>query len=383
MSTVIYILDSLGLSGKTKLVAHLASHVDRKRFQPLVATLSPPDGILAAELRSHGVPVVHVPCDPGLRPSVVGRFVNLFRKTRADVVHCFNPRQMLYGGLAAATLSRPAIGTLSAFACIPGDREYPFLYQQFHTRSGRNRLRNRMVAHLMKRIATVSRAAGETFCKTNAIPQHKLRVIGYGVDIDKIQRVSPEQIRRVRTEVGAGESELLVGSVGRLVGQKDYPTQLRAFAMIAQRYPVRMVIAGGGPLDGELKALSHELGISDRLFWLGERTDIPVVLRALDAFVIASQFEPYGVSVLEAMAAGLPIISTDVNELPTILDHGRAGKLVPAEQPEPMARALEELICDREQRQRLGEAAHTVAQTRFSLRSTLASYEALYEEVMA
>src|SRR5262249_8108718 len=148
------------------------------------------------------------------------------------------------------------------------------------------------------------------FCRANAISAEKLRVISYGVDLGAFDHVSPDNIARIRAEAGAGPNDVLIGSVGRLVEQKDYPTQLRALAMLAHRSPVRMVIAGGGPLERSLRMLAHELGVADRVVWLGERSDIPAILRAVDAYLIASKFEPFGVSVLEAMGAGLPIIAT-------------------------------------------------------------------------
>jgi glycosyltransferase involved in cell wall biosynthesis len=115
---------------------------------------------------------------------------------------------------------------------------------------------------------------------------------------------------------------------------------------------------------------------------LGERSDIPTMLRCFDAFVIASKFEPFGVSVLEAMAAGLPIVSTDVNELPDILDGGRAGMLVPAERPEDLAAALEQVSADPELRARLGTHARNIACTRYSLRAAVSAYVNLYDEVL-
>jgi glycosyltransferase involved in cell wall biosynthesis len=116
--------------------------------------------------------------------------------------------------------------------------------------------------------------------------------------------------------------------------------------------------------------------------WLGERRDIPTLLRCIDAFCIASKFEPFGVSVLEAMAAGLPIVSTDVNELPEILDGGRAGMVVPAERPEDFAEALEKVSFDPELRTRLGTHARSVAHDRYSLQANVNAYVNLYEEVL-
>ncbi|MCW5802413.1 MAG: glycosyltransferase [Deltaproteobacteria bacterium] len=382
VQTVLYVVDSLGLSGKTLTLVNLAQGLDPARYRGVVVSLAPLEGMLADRLHKGGVPVVHVPCADGLQANVVGKLLRLGQKYKPAMVHAFNPRPMLYGGIAAAMTGRPAIGTLSAFACISAHEHHGFLPQRLATTTWRNRLRNRVLGRLLKGVTAVSRRAGESFCNDNAIPPDKLHVIYYGVDIGEIDRVAPDEVARVRAELGARPDDVLVGSVGRLVEQKDYPTQLRALALAVPRARrLRMVVAGAGPLDGELRALAAELGIADRLRWLGERRDVGTVLRALDAFVIASKFEPFGVAVLEAMAARLPIVATEVNELPEILDHGRAGVLVPAEQPEALADALVTIAADPDLRARLGRRARSVAAARYSLASVITQYQRIYDTV--
>jgi glycosyltransferase involved in cell wall biosynthesis len=380
--SILYVIDSLGLSGKTHALADLALGLDPARYRAVVASLAPPDGVIVDRLRAGGVPVEHVACRDGVDPRVVSQLVRAARKVRPAVVHCFNPRPMLYGGLAAAISARPAIGSLSAFACLP-DQPYKFLPQSLHTRSPKNRLRNRVVARLMRRLVAVSPLAAETYRTGNALPATKLAVIGYGVDLDAADRVPPARIARFRAELGVREGELLIGSLGRLVEQKDYETQLRAFAhALAVHGTMHMAIAGAGPLADPLAALARELGIASRVHWLGERDDAWTVLRSLDLFVIASKFEPFGIAVLEAMAAGLPIIASAVNELPQILDGGRAGRLVPAERPPELAAAMVELARDPTLRDRFGRRARERAVIRHGLGSALAAYQALYDEVM-
>ena len=379
--TVLYVVDSLGLSGKTHALTELALGLDPGRYRAVVATLAPATGVLVERLRARAIPVEHVPCGDGVTPGAVARLIGLVGKTRPAVVHCYNPRPMLYGGLAAAATARPAVGSLSAFACL-GDRPYAFLPQSLHTRSRRNRLRNRVTAHLMRRLAMVSARAAEAFRSANAVPARKVAVIGYGVDVDGIARVRADDVAAFRAEVGVQPGELLIGSVGRLVEQKDYATQLHAFARAhAPDAPLRMVIAGAGPLAGELASLAHALGVADRVHWLGERSDIWRILRALDAFVIASKFEPYGIAVLEAMAAGLPIVATAVNELPAILERGQAGRLVTPGVPDSLAAALRELAHDASLRAELGRRARGLAGARHGLNAAIGAYQSLYDEV--
>jgi glycosyltransferase involved in cell wall biosynthesis len=237
----------------------------------------------------------------------------------------------------------------------------------------------------MRAIVTVSPMLGERFCRYNRIDQRRLRVVPYGVDVERFSRVPADAIAAFRARHGLGDGTVAITSVGRLVEQKDYPTQLRAFALAAARNPaLRMLLVGDGPLRGELDALARELGIEGRLRFVGHCDDVPVALRAADVFVLASKFEPYGVALLEAKAAGLPIVATQVNEVPEILGErrgeGPTGRLVPPEDPGAMAQAFDELGRDAAARQALGGRAARDAIERHSLRAAIEAYQGLYDE---
>src|SRR5262249_2525653 len=162
--------------------------------------------------------------------------------------------------------------------------------------------------------------------------------ISYGVDVDRFARVDPAQIAAFRARHDLPADAVVIGSVGRLVEQKDYPTQLRAFAQAAARVPsLRMLLVGDGPLRASLAGLARELGVADSVRFAGHSDEVPVALRALDVFVLASKFEPYGVAILEAKASGTPIVATRVNEVSEILNEGDTGRLVPPENPGAMA----------------------------------------------
>lgn len=380
--TVLYLVDSLGLSGKTLGLVNLALRLDPARYRAVVGSLIAPEGALADRLRAGGVSVHHVPCEDGVNADVVRRMLALEHDLAPDLVHAYNLRPMLYGGLAARLRACPAIGSLSAFACMGHERTYTFLPQPLQTRRSRHRVRNRVIGAMMRRLIAVSRRAGDAFCGANRIPRRKLRVIGYGVDLEAFDRVPPADTARLRAELGVRPGEVVIGTVGRLVEQKDYPNLLRAFAMASQLARMRLVVAGAGPLAAELQALARDLGIAGYVSWLGERRDVPRILRSLDVFALASKFEPFGVALLEAMAAGLPIVATRVNEVPEILDGGDTGVLVTAEQPAELARALVTIAADPALRDRLGGRAREVAVARHGLGAVVDAHQALYDEVV-
>lgn len=378
--TVLHVVDGLGLSGKTRNLVSVACRLDRRRFSPVVCQLSGEWSPLVRELEAAEVPLHTIACQDRLSAGTLLLVARLVWSLKADIVHCYNPRPMLYGGLAARTLGiRAAIGFLSAFACLMPDRSYGFLPQPLATVSRRNVYRNRVAAASMRFIVTVSPSLGRRFCDYNRVPLEKLRVISYAADLSAVDRVSAERISEVRGRLGFQPGDVVIGSVGRLVDQKDYPTQLLAFALAAGRVPgLRMAIAGDGPLRPDLEQLARELAIDDRVRFLGHWQDVPALLRSVDLFVMTSKFEPFGLALLEAKAAGLPIVATDVNEVHEIVADGKCGALAPSGDATAMAALFVKLAQDRECRIRFGACARIEAQ-QHSLQAAVAAYESLYD----
>jgi glycosyltransferase involved in cell wall biosynthesis len=377
-------VDGLGLSGKTRNLVSIVSRLDRQRFAPVVCTLNAEPSPLVAQLRAAGVPVHPLQCREGVHLGAGLRLARFAWSIDADIIHCYNPRPMLYGGLAARILGIGAtVGFLSAFACLVPDRSYSFLPQPLATASRRNVCRNRLAAAAMRFIVVVSPSLGRRFFAYNKVPLDKLRVIPYGAEPGAVAAIAADRVSALRTELGFRSDDVVIGSVGRLVEQKDYPTQLQAFALAAAHVPgLRMVIAGDGPLRSMLERLAGELGIADRLRFLGHRHDVPALLRSVDIFALASKFEPYGVALLEAQAAGLPIVATAVNEIPEIIADGRSGVLTPPGDAAALAAQFVTLANDRDGRLRLGAAARMDAE-RHDLESAVTAYEHLYEAALA
>lgn len=391
--TVLYVMDTLGLSGRTKGIIDLALHLDPARYRPVFCSLGEEVSELAERLRERAIPIEVLPLGPGLRPEGVLRLAGLMRRHRIGVVHPVNPRPLLYAGLAARALGiRAAVGSLSAFACQTPDRQYAFLPHELVNRGRRQALRNQLACALMQNVVAVSDELGERFCRFTAAGagplagpvyrglRRRMRAISYGIDLGPYRAVGPAEIAELRALAGAGPGDVLIGSVGRLVEQKDYPTQLRAFALAAREEPrLRMVLAGDGPLRGEIEALAAELGVADRIRLLGHWVRVPALLRALDAFVLASKFEPYGVALLEAKCAGSAIVATGVNEIPKILGQGATGMIVPAGAPDRMAAAFVRLARDEGFRRALAGRALAEAEEAHSIQAVARAYQALYD----
>ena len=389
---VLYVMDTLGLSGRTKGIIDLALNLDPARYRPLFCSLGEESSALVERLREREIPVEMLPLSAGLRPDGVGKLAAMIRRHRIRVIHPVNPRPLLYAGIAARLTRIRAVGSLSAFACQVPDRVYTFLPQELVNRGRRQALRNQMAVGLMSYVVAVSEELGERFCRFTAsafgpaaslgyrVLRRRMRAISYGIDLDPYRAVDDAEIAALRAQLGAKQDTVLIGSVGRLVEQKDYPTQLKAFAIAARAEPrLRMVLAGDGPLRADIERMAAELGITDRIVLIGHWTRVPALLRSLDAFVLASKFEPYGVALLEAKCARSAIVATTVNEVPKILADGVTALLVPPESPEPMAGAFLRMARDAGLRRSLADRAFEEAERKHSIRAVAGAYQALYD----
>jgi len=156
--------------------------------------------------------------------------------------------------------------------------------------------------------------------------------------------------------------------VSRMHPPKDHPTLLEAVAILrAKSCPVELILAGDGDERARHEALAGRLGISDCVRFLGTRTDIPELMGASDVLVLATESEGFGVVLLEAMAAGIPVVATDIPPCREALDGGRCGTLVPPRDPQGLAEALERTLRDRRRTDELVHAAATRVRDHYDL----------------
>jgi glycosyltransferase involved in cell wall biosynthesis len=185
-----------------------------------------------------------------------------------------------------------------------------------------------------------------------------------------------------RETLGLSASGPLVGTVGRLSLQKRHDVLIDAMASASQKVPnVELAILGDGELRDETAARA-QIALGERARLLGHRSDVPSVLPALDVFAMSSDFEGLPFALLEAMAVGLPIVTTDVQGAGEAIRHEREGLLVPRRDPEALAAAIVRLLRDRSLAQRLGKAAKARFETEYTADRMVRATEAVYLDVL-
>jgi len=217
----------------------------------------------------------------------------------------------------------------------------------------------RWCASRASRVIAISGAVSRYFAERWSKPlSDRLVTIHYGLDPAPYGPQSEEAAGRLREEWGVAPDDFLVGTVARLTAQKALDVMLRGFAGAVAREPAsfaKLVIVGRGELERKLKTLCSELGLSDRVLFAGFRTDIPAVMRSFDLFALTSDFEGFGLVLLEAQAAERPVLATAVSAIPEVVSDGVTGVLVPRQDHQAFADALLR-FCDPKMRQKFGSA---------------------------
>jgi glycosyltransferase involved in cell wall biosynthesis len=319
-------------------------------------------GPRAADLPA-GLPIHNLGVAGGTKPSTVWRIAQVIRRQRPDLVRCYNVEALFHAEPAAALARRPVL-------YYNGGRVLP--------ESPRRVRLERWLCRGVRGIVVPSRDLMDYMVRVVGLPAGSLRVIENGVDLDRFRpgRLTADE----RGALGLPREGRLIGAVGRLVAQKDYPSLLRAFVAVAERVPeARLVIAGEGALRGELEGLKDQLGLKGRAFFLGARTDMPVLYRAMEALVSTSRWEGLSNVLLEAMASGLPPVMTRVEGVGRVITDGEDGLIVEPEDPAGTAAAVTRVLTEPALAARLSEAARQKVQREFSLQRMVRDYEALYD----
>ena len=362
---VLQVTHDLGVGGLPRVVETLCRSIDPARFDVSALCLNF-GGELAEMLTAEGFSISVL--EQSLRKPDYLSFVRVARFLRAgryDVVHSHNTQPFFDAAVGAILARRPV------------------LIHTDHARDFPDKFRYMVVEHLLSwrayRIVGVSEHTTENLHRYEWIPRRKLTTIPNGIDGRLFER--PLDRSSVRASLGVPEGALIVLFGSRLEAQKDIPTLLEAFALLVDRLPhLHLVIAGQGTLRDALQARASALGIASRVSFAGVRLDMPDVLRASDIFVLSSTWEGLPMVILEALAAGCPIVSTAVGGVPSAVVDGQTGVLVPPRDPAALAAGIERVARDPSWRRRLAAAGRALFADRFSAESMARRYETLYLE---
>lgn len=363
---ILHVITSIASGGAENHLFTLAQQQVNEGLRVAVACLRDGDSRLKTAFEECGVAVMPLGLGCYGQWGPVRRLRSVLTELQPDLIHAHLPPAELYVRLAL--LDRTYAKVPLVISKHNDERFAPVFFE---------RSLARWVARRAQHMIYISHAV-KNFWRKRRVPADpaKACVVHYGLDAAPL--VDGEDLRR---EWGVDPSAVLFGFVGRLVPQKALDNLVTAFARL-ENPAARLVLVGDGPLKARLEQQVRSLGVAERVQMVGFREDIPAVMAALDVLILGSDYEGFGLVLLEAMAGGKPVLATRVSAIPEIVVDGETGLLVPARNPEAMAKGMARLM-DLPLRARLGQAGAERLRREFSPlemhRKTLAVYRPFLE----
>jgi sugar transferase (PEP-CTERM/EpsH1 system associated) len=372
-AAVAHLVSHLRGGGLEQCVVNLSNRLADDGWRPFIFCMQM-SGDLERKLRD-GVSVQSLNKSPGNDLRLPWRLATLFKRERIDIVHCHNWATLLEGLIAAR------LAGVRAVVHTQHGLDYGFDASRSYLRDRARLLLKRLASRGLGHVVAVSQEVRETVVTDWRMPGERVSVIHNGIEPPPEAPTREERAAR-RAELGLSPFDLVIGTVGALRPVKDHSMLLQAFARVLRDLPgARLVLVGNGPSRADLEAEAARLGLGPAVQFTGWRSDASTLLPLMDVFALSSLSEGISLAVLEAMAAGLPVVATRVGGNPEIVEDGVNGLLVPASDPQAMAQALLGLARDPRRRQALG-AGGRVRASAFTLARMVEGYQEMYASVL-
>lgn len=374
---IAHVLNTIGLGGVPEACFHLLRNLPAEHYDLRVYVLrraGDQDDARAGRLgRFHeiGVPV-EFPQRDGDKLAVVGDLAGWLVRNDIDLLHTHSYKPNLYGRLAGALCHRRGLKMIA---------HYHNQYDNKWAADG-NLVFDQRLAECSDGLVACSQSVAEHIAASVGVARERVTVVLNGVEAE---RFAGGDRQTGRALLGLGDDAVAIGLVGRISEQKGQEDFIRAAARIAPQVPQAVFLVIGSADAPEhlaaAQALGAELGLGERLRFTGHVGDMPAVYAALDLLAAPSRWEGFGLMLVEAMAAGKPIVASRVGAIPEVCVEDETALLVPARDPQALAAALLALLCDPARACRLGEAGVRRAAA-FSWARSGATLDALYQDVL-
>lgn len=357
----LFVIDELDIGGTEQQILETVRRIDRDRFEPYVCCFR--HGAKAREIESLGVPVLHEPKRLKADPGLVLRLAATMKRERFDIVQTYLWTANTWARLAAR---------LAGVRWVVASERNVDIWEETY-----KRVIGRFLARSTDRIIANSEAVRQYLLKRGGLDADKVITIYNGVNFDRFRTPCDPRVRRA--ELGIGDDVVLAGCLARVEPAKDHGTLLQAMALISNRLPkLHLALIGGGSEEDRLRHMARDLGIGERVHFVGFRTDAAEWLQSVDISVLSSVKEGLSNTVLESMAAGKPVVATDVGGNAEVIVENETGFLVPSRAPSELGAALARVAASPETIASFGRAGRRRVDALFSVESMVAHTERLY-----
>lgn len=354
----------MGMGGAEQVITNLVEHTDKTRYAVSILCLEEPVGAFGKQLMEKGVQVASFRRKPGFDTSLVGQIRRYLKRHQVAILHCHQYTPYVYGLSAAVFTSTKVIFTEHG-RFFPDKRR--------RKRVLLNPLLNRFTAY----ITAISVATKDALIQYENFPSEKIKVIYNG--LDDVRYLLPPDVG-LKKELGLPISARIMGTVGRLDSIKNQKMMIKALRQVRVSYPETvLLIVGDGPERRNLEAFVAELGLTSHVIFTGFREDVHRFFSLMDVFLLTSFSEGTAMTILEAMASGLPTIVTDVGGNPEIVEAGKTGFVIPSDDEKALADRVLSFFNNPNTMKIMGQAGRAHFENHFTVDKMVQAYEAIYE----
>jgi len=366
---IVFVEPTMGIGGQERTLYDLIRGLDAERFKPVLCCLYGPD-YYGRKLMAEGKQVYHSLINSKYDPRSVARVYSILKREQAHIMYATNsPLNIAIGRTAAALAGVRACVTVVVSTFVVAHRR-------------RRDVVNKLMLPFFDRIIAISEMHNRYLIEYENMPGQKIEVVYNGVDLSRFD--DPPDALFLKRELGIPDHSKLVGILARLAPMKTHDIFLQSAALVSNDLPdIRFLIAGDGPERRKLEQLAQDLGIASKVHFLGWVEDVPQFLASLDVVALSSSYgETFPVAILEAMAAGKPVVATNVGSLKEMVVDGETGLLVAPKQPEKLAQALLRVLTEPSLSTRMGEAGRRRVEQNFTVERMIKRTESLFTDLM-
>ena len=362
MKNIVHIVLNLNIGGLETFVVNLARKTDKNMYNSVVICLLD-TGSLAEQIIADGISVINLNKPNKFDFNCIIELFKLLRAKKIDIVHTHNTAAYIYGGIAAIFMRAKLIHT-----------EHGRIFPD----ASRRMLAERILSWFTFKIVAVSEDMKNCLIKYEKISSGKIQVVYNGVDREKFKMVEDRGARAEgRRNLGIGEDNIVIGHVARLCEVKDQKTLVGAFSELRKienrkekiERNLKLLMVGDGPERVNLEGLVERLDLKDSVIFAGLRSDVQELYPLMDVFALSSLNEGISITLLEAIASGVPVVATKVGGNPEVVRNGKNGYLCNVSDPQDMADKVVQAL----------SVKMVQLDERFLMNNVTKQYQSLYE----
>jgi glycosyltransferase involved in cell wall biosynthesis len=369
---IAFVASTFHVGGAEHVMYNLITQLPRNRYDCRLFFLREP-GPVGEELHSQGIAAEKHLLGAGPDIAAVFRLAHRFRKFRPHIVFCLDHRNAVFLGVLAAKFARVPRCVVASHSTgrFGKSRNFSWLERMFVARADR--------------FVTLSRAHADYSRDVERIDEGRIVVIENGIDVAKYSSAAAGNMEELRKAIGLAPGDPVVLMVAVLRPEKAHEALLNAAKGLVATHPsLKFLIVGDGPRRQELERITRELRLEQNVLFLGLRRDVAELLHISNVLVLPSHpvVETLPLAVLEAMAAGVPVVASAVGSLPELIEDGVSGRLIPPADAGALAAAIEELLVDEALVDRITDNARRRVADDYSIEKMVKKYKDMFENLV-